>query len=129
MYLFVLGTLEPKLKTAMQSSCMMTLCLAQPCPLPLYSLPAHTVVQLCRVPGYGGIRSSCWLWFKVYGAVVSVTAVPALLRLVRGTLLPTDFKRRCTVGSLADTAVSAPFGKLFEKEVLATRQVIVLIHR
>ena len=30
--------------------------LAQPCPLPLHSLSAHTVVYLCRVAGYGGIR-------------------------------------------------------------------------
>ena len=41
-------------------SCMIPRCLAQPYPLPLYSLPALAVVHFCRV-SYGGIRSFSWL--------------------------------------------------------------------
>ena len=59
-------------------------CLAQPCPLPLYSLPGHTVVYLCRVAGYGGVRSFSWLRFWVYDAAVSGMAVPDLSPLSAG---------------------------------------------
>ena len=41
-------------------SCMIPRCLAQPYPLPLYSLPALAVVHFCRV-SYGGNRSFSWL--------------------------------------------------------------------
>ena len=71
---FVLGLLEPTFENGHGVELMMQRCLAQPCPLSLYALPAHAVVYgLCPlVITFEVVRG-----VELYDAAVSGTAVPA----------------------------------------------------
>ena len=65
---------SPHFKTVTQSSFMMPRCLAQPCPLSLYALPAHAVVYgICPLV----ITFEVARGVELYDAAVSGTAVPA----------------------------------------------------
>ena len=88
------------LKTVMESSsCMMRRCLAQPCPLSFYVLPAHSVVcGLCPLV----------ITFEVFRVELYDAAVSwhSRARSLSTHCLHTLW---CTCVVLPDTAVSAPF--------------------